>query len=91
MESVDKQVFVRGLLRKLSPGPQGNPRVDAGVLTPGELQLCMLLQSRGLSTLGQDEGRLFYVIEPSVHETLVESLSRPGLPLRASEARETVA
>jgi hypothetical protein len=91
MESLDNQVFVRGLLRKMSPGHQGNPRVEASVLTPGELQLCMLLQSRGLATLGRDDSRLFYLIEPSVHETLVESLSRPGLPLRAAEVRETVA
>jgi hypothetical protein len=65
--------------------------VDAGTLSPGELQFCMLLQSRGLASIGQEDGRLFYLVEPSVHETLVESLSRPGLPLRATEARSTVA
>jgi hypothetical protein len=85
LDSADGQLFVRDLLRKLAPGPQGLGRLDAGALTPGELQLCLLLASRGLAVPMEEEGRRFYLLDPAVHRTLAESLAERGLSLRAAQ------
>lgn len=85
LDSADGQLFVRDLLRKLAPGPQGLGRLDAAALSPGELQLCLLLASRGLAVPAEEEGRRFYLLDPRIHETLVESLSERALPLRAAQ------
>jgi len=84
LDSADRQVFVRDLLRKLAPGPQGLARVEVDRLSPGETQLCLLLAARGLAAPVEDDGRRYYLLDASVHQTLVESLSDQGLSLRAS-------
>jgi len=76
---------VRDLLRKLAPGPQGLGRLDAAMLSPGELQLCLLLAARGLAVPLDEDGRRFYLLDPSVHQTMVESLADRGLSLRAAQ------
>jgi len=84
LDSADGQVFVRDLLRKLAPGPQGLGRLDAAALSPGELQLCLLLAARGLAAPMEEEDRRYYLLDTSIHETLVESLADRGLGLRAA-------
>jgi hypothetical protein len=85
LDSADGQVFVRDLLRKLAPGPQGLGRLDATRLSPGELQLCLLLASHGLAVPMEEEGRRFYLLDASVHRTMAESLAERGLSLRAAQ------
>jgi hypothetical protein len=84
LDSADPQVFVRDLLRKLSPGPDGLARVEVERLTPGETQLCLLLAAHGLAAPVEADGRRGYLLDASVHQTLVESLADRGLSLRAS-------
>ncbi|MGE5125607.1 MAG: hypothetical protein ACM3PV_04905 [Betaproteobacteria bacterium] len=85
LDSADRQIFVRDLLRKLVPGPQGLGRLDATALSPGELQLCLLLAARGLAVPLDEDGRRFYLLDPTVHQTMVESLADRGLSLRAAQ------
>jgi hypothetical protein len=49
LDATDERVFVRGLLRKTTAGPQGLPRVEQDSLSPGERQLCLVLGSRSLA------------------------------------------
>jgi hypothetical protein len=88
LDSADPQVFVRELLRKLSPGPDGLGRVEVERLSPGETQLCLLLAARGLAVpVDVEPGRRAYLLDPSVHQTLLESLADRGLRLRASASQ----
>jgi hypothetical protein len=87
-DGVDLQVFVRGLLAKLTAGMRGMARAEPRALTPGERQFCLLLEAKQLATLvgdpGTDEaadGR-YYVIDTGIHERRLELLARPGLALR---------
>ncbi len=76
LDSHDTQVFARDLLRKLRPGKQGMPRVDADGLTAGEQQLCMLLVSQGQAVLQEEEdGRAYYLFDPETHRRLAESVA----------------
>lgn len=83
LDSADSQVFVRNLLRKLTPGAQGLARIDAAELSPGEQQLLLLLIAKGHAALVQEEGRHFYILDRGIHEMMVESLANPGMPLRS--------
>ncbi len=85
LDSANEQVFVRDLLRKLRPGPQGLGRLEVADLSPGELQLCLLLAARGLAAPVEEEGRQAYLLDASVHQTMVESLADRGLSLRAAQ------
>jgi hypothetical protein len=87
LDSADEQVFARDLLRKVAPGSQGLARVDAAALSPGELQLFLLLASRGLAAPVEEGDRRFYLLDAAVHRTVVESLAERRLPLRASAAQ----
>ena len=62
-------------------------RVDAARLTPGELQLVLLLASRGLAAPVEENGRRSYLLDASIHRSLAESLADRRLPLRASAAQ----
>lgn len=84
MDAADGQVFVRDLLRKTNPGSQGTARVEVATLSPGERQLCMLLAAKGLAVHVEEEGELYYLLDAGIHESLVESLATPGLPLRSA-------
>jgi hypothetical protein len=87
LDAADEQVFARDLLRKVGPGAQGLARVDAAALSPGELQLVLLLASRGLAAPVDEDGRRCYLLDASVHRTLAESLAVRRFPLRASAAQ----
>lgn len=87
LDATDEQVFARDLLRKVGPGAQGTARLDAAALTPGELQLVLLLAERGLAAPVDEDGRRAYLLDPSAHRMLAESLAERRLPLRASQAQ----
>jgi hypothetical protein len=87
LDSADEQVFARDLLLKIGPGAQGLARVDATALSPGELQLVLLLAAKGLAAPVEEEGRRYFLLDASVHRTLAESLAERRLPLRASQAQ----
>jgi hypothetical protein len=84
LEGLDEQVFVRDFLRKLTPTARGMARVEADALSGGEQQLCLLLVSKHLAILQEDDGKRFYLLDQSIQELLLESLTTRGLPLRAS-------
>ena len=84
LDSIDHQLFARGLLRKMRPGHRGMPRVDAADLTPGEQQLCLLLVSKGQAIVHEEDGQTHYLISAETHERLLDSLASPGLPLKAA-------
>lgn len=84
---LDKQIFVRDFLNKLTPTPRGMARVDPATLSGGEQQLCMVLVSKSLAVVEEEDGKRFYLLDHTIHESLLESLATQGLPLRASTAR----
>jgi hypothetical protein len=84
LDSADSQIFIRNFLRKFVPGNQGMARSDIAGLSPGEQQLCLLLEAKGLAVRVQEEGRTWYLLDQQIHEHMVESLATRGLSLRAS-------
>jgi len=84
LDSNNEQVFIRNLLRKMTPSAQEGARVDASDLSPGEQQLCLLLASKGLAAPLEEEGRTYYLLDQAIHEQMVESLANPGISLRAA-------
>jgi hypothetical protein len=84
LDAADRQVFVRGLLRKATAGPEGLPQLEQDALSPGERQLCLVLGSRGLAAPLVEDGRRFYLLDAGFHQRLVESLAERGLPLQAA-------
>lgn len=84
VEGLDDQIFVRGFLRKLTPTARGMARVEVSALSAGEQQLCLVLVSKRLATLQEEDGRQFYLLDNAIQELLLESLASRGLPLRAS-------
>jgi len=87
LDGRQEQVFVRDFLRKLGPGPGGAASVVAADLSPGEKQLCVLLAAKGQAAAIEQEGRRMYLLGETIHQTLLEMLSAPSLPLRASTER----
>lgn len=84
LDSADVQIFIRNFLRKFIPGTQGMAQVDIAGLSPGEQQLCLLLEAKGLAARVQEEGKNWYLLDRQIHEHMVESLANRGLALRAS-------
>jgi hypothetical protein len=70
----------------MSPTARGLARVEADKLTGGEQQLCMVLVSKNLALVQEEEGKSFYLLDQSIHELLLEQLATRGLPMRASAA-----
>ena len=87
LDAADEQVFARDLLRKIGPDAGALARVEAAALSPGELQLVLLLAAKGLAAPVDEDGRRFFLLDASVHRTLAESLAERRLPLRASQAQ----
>jgi hypothetical protein len=84
LDGLDAQIFVRGFLNKLTPTPRGMARVDAEKLSGGEQQFCLLLVGKKLALVQDEDGKRFYLLDPSIHELLLERLATGELPLRAS-------
>ena len=82
IDSLDRQVFTRELLRKVKPAPGGIASINTADLTPGEAQLLLVLAARGQATQVENH----WLLDPTVHEELLESLSTRGVPLRAAKA-----
>ena len=87
LDAADEQVFARDLLRKVSPSPRGLARLEAAALSPGELQLVLLLAARGLAAPVEEDGGRSYLLDAAFHQRLAESLADRRLPLRASAAQ----
>jgi hypothetical protein len=87
LESLDSEIFIRDFLRKLTPGARGVARVDASALSAGEQQLCMLLTARGKAVASEEDGRTHYLLDPEIHEYLLDSLASQGFRLKASAPR----
>jgi hypothetical protein len=87
LEALDNEIFVRDFLRKLTPGARGMARVDAAALSPGEQQLCMLLAARGKAIAAEQDGHTYYLLDPDIHEFLLDSLASYGFRLKASAPR----
>jgi len=84
LDSADEQVFLRDLVRKLVPGPQGLAQVEESALSPGELQLLLLLMAKGLAARSDESGKIYYLLDQSLHQRMVESLAVRGLSLHAA-------
>jgi hypothetical protein len=84
VDGLDEQVFARNFLRKLTSGLRGTARVEASLLTAGERQLCLILLAKQLATAVTEGETSVFLLDLSVHERLLESLSRPGISLRAA-------
>ena len=83
LDGLDEQIFVRGFLNKLTPTVRGMARADPENLSGGEQQLCLLLVGKRLAIVQEDDGKRFYLLDKTIHETLLECLASQGLPLRA--------
>jgi hypothetical protein len=86
LESLDSQVFLRDLLRKVNAAPGALARIDRRELSSGEQQLLLLLAARGQATQMDDPSGTYWLLDAATHSTLLESLAERGLPLRASRA-----
>jgi hypothetical protein len=86
VDAKDVPVFVRDLVCKLRPGPQGTVCAEGAILSPGEQQLCLVMAAKGLAAFVEEKGRRLYLIDPGVHERLIETLADRSLPLRAAPA-----
>ncbi len=84
LDSCDDQIFIRNLVRKCTPGAQGMARLDVAGLSPGEQQLCLILEAKGLAVRVMEEEKTYYLLDQQIHETMVESLADRGISLRAS-------
>jgi hypothetical protein len=84
LDGLDDQIFIRDFLRKLAPTLRGMARVDASTLTPGEQQVCLVLASKDLAVTTEEDGKLYYLLDQSMHEQMLEALAAQRFPLRAS-------
>jgi len=87
--NLDRQIFTRDLLRKVTAAPGALARLDQRELSPGEQQLLLTLASRGLATQVDDGGDVYWLLDAETHASLLESLAEKGLPMRASRAAAT--
>ncbi|MBI2688743.1 MAG: hypothetical protein HYX27_20770 [Acidobacteria bacterium] len=86
LESLDRQVFTRDLLRKVSAAPGGLARINRANLSPGEEQFLLTLTASGHATQIDDTDGSYWLLDAETHAAMLESLAERGLPLRASRA-----
>lgn len=53
----------------------------------GEQQLCLVLTARGKAVTAEEQGRAYYLIDPEVHELLLDAIASHGFRLKASAPR----
>jgi hypothetical protein len=90
VDSADGQVFIRNFVRKIVPGQQGMARVNIAELSPGEQQLCILLEGKGLAIHVQEAEKSHYLLDQTIHEGMVESLVDRGISLRAASSSASI-
>lgn len=86
LESVDGQVFLRDLLRKVSAAPGALARIDQANLSSAEQQFLLMLAARGQASQMDGPNGAYWLIDAATHASLLESLSDRSLPLRAARA-----
>src|SRR5262249_37736842 len=84
LEGLDDEVFIRDFLRKLTPGARGVARVHSAALSPGEQQLCLILAAKGKAVAAEEGSGPYYVLDPEIHESLLDAVSTSGFRLKAS-------
>lgn len=84
LDGVDPQVFARDFLRKIEADAQGEARVPVSSLSAGERQYCILLASKKLAVLVEEDGEASYLVDSGVHQQLLESLATRTVPLRGA-------
>jgi hypothetical protein len=62
-------------------------RVDSAVLSPGEQQLCLALTARGRAVAAEENGSTYYLLDPEIHEQLLDSIASQGFRMKASAPR----
>jgi hypothetical protein len=87
LEALDNQIFIRDFLRKLTPGARGIARVDSAALSPGEQQLCLALTASGRAVAAEENGSTYYLLDPEIHESLLDSIASQGFRMKASAPR----
>jgi len=87
LEGLDNEIFIRDFLRKLTPGARGMARVDSAVLSPGEQQLCLALTARGRAVAAEENGSTYYLLDPEIHEHLLDVIASQGFRMKASAPR----
>lgn len=87
LESIDDEIFIHGFLRKLTPGARGIARVEASSLSAGEQQLCLILTAKGKAVTAEEEGRAYYLLDPEIHEYLLDAIASQGFRLKATAPR----
>jgi hypothetical protein len=90
LDSADGQVFIRNFVRKIVPGHEGMARVNIAELSPGEQQLCILLEGKGLAVRIQEAEKAHYLLDQTIHEGMVESLVDRGISLRAASRSASI-
>lgn len=84
LDGKDTLAFARELVSRLGPGPGGAACVEASTLSPGEQQVCMVMATNGLAAVMDEGERSLYLVDPRLHERLVETLAERPLALRAA-------
>jgi len=87
LEALDNEVFIRDFLRKLTPGARGIARVDSAFLSPGEQQLCLALTAGGQAVTAEENGSTYYLLDPEIHQSLLDSIASKGFRMKASAPR----
>lgn len=87
LEALDSEIFIRDFLRKLTPGARGIARVDSAALSPGEQQLCLVLVARGRAVAAEEKGATHYLLDPDMHESLLDAIASHGFRMKASAPR----
>ncbi len=86
LDSADTRVFLHGLAHKLEADPRGLPAVSASALSAGEGQLLLLLAGQGLASRCETRDGLRYLLDPSLHRRIIESLAARSPRLNAAPA-----
>lgn len=86
VDGVDRQVFLRGFLRKVEADGAGGARVEYARLSEGERQLALALTGQGLAVMTGTDGQRFVTLDDGAYQSLLQGLARPSAGLRAQSA-----
>lgn len=86
MASMNRQVFLHGLLNKVTAAPGGLARLRDRELTAQEMQYLLLLTAEGRAEQSEDDAGIYWLLGQEAHAAMVDSLSVAQLPLQARRA-----